>query len=214
MKILLVDDHALFLEGLSNFLKVNDIEVVGTAKDSTEALYKVTALAPELVLMDVQMAGDDGIAATRLIKEKYPDLTIVMLTASEDQDSLFAAIQAGATGYLLKSMEPDLFLEQLYRINDGDMPLAPGLAKRFLQEFARRTHAPKEDEVDVIMPALTERQTEVLELLTEGLTYKNIALKLDLKEVTVKYHVKEIISKLHLANRAQLLAHASKLGVK
>lgn len=210
MKILLVDDHALFLEGIRNFLEANDINVVGTAKSGEEALTKVGMLKPELILMDVQMAECDGIETTRMIKRGYPEVKIVMLTASEDEDSLFAAMQAGAVGYLIKSMDPEQFLRQLFSLREGEVPLAPGLAKRLLGEFSRRRQAADELS-DELEPELTRRQTEVLQLLTEGRTYKEIAQRLDLKEVTVKYHVKEILSKLHLSNRAQLIAHASRL---
>lgn len=212
MKVLLVDDHSLFLEGIRNFLDVNDIDVVGTAKSGVEALNKIELLRPNLILMDVQMAGCDGIEATRMIKTKYPDMKIVMLTASEDEDSLFAAIQAGAVGYLLKNMEPEQFLRQLNSLNEGDMPLAPGLAKRLLQEFNRRRQVENENSAET-GPQLTERQTEILQLLTEGLTYRVMAQRLVLKEATIKYHIKEILTKLHLNNRAQLLVYASQMGL-
>lgn len=210
MKILLVDDHALFLEGIKNFLEVNDIEVLGTAKSGEEALAKVGMLKPELILMDVQMADGDGIDTTRLIKQEYPDVKVVMLTASEDEDSLFAALQAGAVGYLIKSMEPQQFLRQLTSLQEGEIPLAPGFAKRLLGEFTRHRPPPAETG-DQPEQQLTTRQTEILLLLTEGLTYREIALRLNLKVVTVKYHIKEIMSKLHLGNRTQLIAHASRL---
>ena len=212
MKVLLVDDHTLFLEGLRNFLKVNDINVVGTAKSGVEALAKIRTLQPDLILMDVQMVGCDGIEATRVIKAEYPDVKIVMLTASEDEDSLFAAIQAGAVGYLLKSMEGEHFLWQLNSLHEGDMPLAPCLAKRLLQSFTDRRQAQSANSAETEQH-LTERQTEILQLLTEGLTYRVIAQRLDLKEATVKYHIKEILTKLHLTNRAQLLVFASRMGL-
>lgn len=210
MKVLLVDDHSLFLEGIRNFLDVNDIDVVGTAKSGIEALNQIELLGPNLILMDVQMAGCDGIETTRMIKTKYPDMKIVMLTASEDGDSLFAAIQAGAVGYLLKNMEPEQFLRQLNSLNEGDMPLAPGLAKRLLQEFNRRRQTENENSVETEQQ-LTERQIEILQLLTEGLTYRLMAQRLDLKEATIKYHIREILAKLHLTNRAQLLVYASRM---
>lgn len=209
MKTLLVDDHALFLEGMRNLLTDNGFEVVATAKNGAEALMQFEMQQPELVLMDLQMAGMDGIETTRLLKNEYPDAKIVMLTAVEDDDSLFAAVRAGAEGYLLKDMEPEGFLRQLGRLADGDMPLAPGLAERLLREFRQN----KKAEEAGGERELTERQTELLRLITRGLTYKEIADQLNIKEVTVKYHVKEILAKLRLANKAQLMAHASKLGL-
>ena len=133
-----------------------------------------------------------------------------MFTASEDEDSLFAAMRAGASGYLLKSMEPDRFLRQLKGIEEGNMPLAPGLAKRFLQEF-NRPRQKTEKHADV-QKTLTERQTEILQLLIEGLTYREMAEQLNLKETTVKYHIREILNKLQLSNRSQLLVYASRTG--
>ena len=215
MKVLLVDDHSLFLEGVRNFLLVNDIEVVGTAKNGVEALARIGVLQPELILMDVQMAECDGIEATRLIKAQYPHVKIVMLTASEDEDSLFSAIQAGAEGYLLKSMETEQFIGQLNRLKEGDMPLAPGLAKRLLQEFNSRRQTEDKNstatEQQLSERQLTERQTQILQLLAEGLTYRVMAKRLVLKEVTIKYHIKEILTKLHLTNRTQLLMYASRM---
>ena len=113
MKILLVDDHPLFLEGLQNFLRANGIEVVGTARNGLEALMKYELLQPDLVLLDLQMAHCDGIATTRMLKKEYPAADIVILTASDDQRSRLAALGAGAAGYLLKSMEPREFLGKL-----------------------------------------------------------------------------------------------------
>ena len=139
-------------------------------------------------------------------------MKIVMLTASEDDDTIFAALQAGAVGYLLKNMEAEQFFWQLNSLNKGDMPLAPGLAKRLLQEFNHRRQVEAANSA-ATEPQLTARQTEILQLLTEGLTYRVIAQRLVLKEATVKYHIKEILTKLHLTNRAQLLVYASQMGL-
>jgi DNA-binding NarL/FixJ family response regulator len=213
MKTLLVDDHVLFLEGLRNLLEASGIEVAGTAKNGAEALLKFEMLKPDIVLMDIQMFGCNGIQATQAIIKDYPEAKIIMLTAIEDEENLFAAIQAGAMGYLLKSMEPDQFIRQLAGVAAGEPPLAPGLAGRLLQEFSRRRY--KEDEnTGRDQRELTERQTQILKCLAEGLTYKEIAAHLNLKEVTVKYHIKEILNKLHLSNRTQLVAHVSRQGIK
>ncbi|WP_413781983.1 response regulator [Anaeroselena agilis] len=209
MKTLLVDDHALFLEGMRSLLTANGFEVAATARNGAEALMQFEMQRPELVLMDLQMPEMDGIETTRQIKKEYPEAKIVMLTAVEDEDSLLAALKAGAEGYLLKEMEPESFLRQLAGLAAGETPLAPGLAGRLLREFQQqrqREEAGGERE-------LTERQTELLRLITRGLTYKEVADRLAIKEVTVKYHVKEILGKLRLANKAQLIAHAYKLGL-
>ena len=205
--MLLVDDHALVLEGLRNFLEISGIEVIGTAKNGVEALLQYEMLQPDLVLMDIQMADCDGIQATQMIRKEYPEAKIVMLTASEDDESVFAAIRAGAQGYLRKDMDPASFIRQLMGINNGEMPLAPGLAARLLREFSCH-HKTVDESANREVRELTARQTDVLQLLSEGMTYKEIAERLYLAEVTVKYHVKEILTKLQLANRAQLIAHA------
>ncbi|CUH94481.1 hypothetical protein P22_0547 [Propionispora sp. 2/2-37] len=211
MKTLLVDDHALVLEGLRHFLMANGIEVVGTARNGAEALSQFAMLKPDLILMDIRMEGYDGIQTTQMIKKEHPEVKVVMLTAREDDESLFAAIQAGASGYLLKSMEPETFIRQLTGLTAGEPPFAPGLAVRMLQEISRRRQS-ADKAADGIQQELTDRQREVLELLVEGLTYKEIANRLELKEVTVKYHVKEMITKMHLTNRTQLIAYASRKG--
>ncbi|CUH94482.1 hypothetical protein P22_0548 [Propionispora sp. 2/2-37] len=211
MKTLLVDDQALVLEGLRNFLMANGIEVVGTARNGAEALNQFAMLKPDLILMDIQLEGYDGIQTTQMIKKEYPEVKIVMLTAKEDEESLFAAVQAGASGYLLKDMEPKSFIRQLTGLATGETPLAPGLVERMLREISR--HKQSGGKISGAQRELTDRQREVLDLLVEGLTYKEIASRLDLKEATVKYHVKEIIAKMHLTNRAQLIAHASRQGL-
>ena len=132
-----------------------------------------------------------------------------MLTACEDEDSLFASIKAGACGYLLKGMEPEQFLEQLFGVVRGEMPLAPSLAGRVLKEFVRQQHVPEKSEGKGDQE-LTARQHGILKLVTEGLSYKEIAEQLQLKESTIKYHINEVLTKLHLANRSQLIAYFSK----
>lgn len=216
MRLLLVDDNTLYLEGLRYFLLENGIEVVGTAVDGLDALNKVEMLRPEMVLMDVEMSVCGGIEATRMIKRDYPGTEIVMLSISEEDEHLFSAIRAGASGYLLKSMEPQLFLAELRRLAEGDAPLAPGLTRRILQKLA--THEQSEAAMEsvalaAISPAeadLTDRQLAVLRLVAQGRTYREIGQELDIREITVRYHVNEVIRKLHLENRAQLIAYASR----
>ncbi|MDT8899634.1 response regulator [Anaeroselena agilis] len=211
MKTLLVDDQALVLEGLRSFLEAHGFAVVGTARSGAEALLKVDMLRPDLVLMDIQMAGLDGIETTRSLKKEHPEAKIVMLTAVEDDDSLVAAMQAGAEGYLLKDMEPDDFVSQLAGLAASELPFAPGLAKRLLRKLSRPPGEKAGDSGG--QPGLTVRQAELLQLLTEGLTYKEIAARLGLTVATVRYHINEILAKTRLANRTQLIAHASRQGL-
>lgn len=211
MKVLLVDDQALILEGLRSFLEANGYTVVGTARNGAEALIKFNMLKPELVLMDIQMASPDGIQATQMIKTDCQEARIVMLTAIEDDDSLIAAIRAGAEGYLLKDMEPEIFLSQLSGLASGEMPFAPGLASRLLRKLGRQEKKEEAGRGRTKME-LTDRQIELLQLLTQGLTYKEISAQMELTVSTVRYHINEILSKVHLSNRTQLIAHALQQG--
>lgn len=216
MKLLLVDDNILYLEGIKNFLEDNGVEVLGTAADGLEAVNKVEMLHPDMIVMDIEMAGCDGIEATRLIKQDFPEIEIVMLTVSEEDEHLFAAIRAGASGYLLKGMDTQQFLEELEKLAAGEAVMAPGMAKRILREFASQAQNtgsasecmnPFEPEQSELSP----RQTEVLKMLAQGMTYKEIGDALTIREGTVRYHMYEILNKLHLANRTQLITYAASL---
>lgn len=209
MRVLLADDHPLFLDGLKNLLTIRGIEVVGTAMDGTDALEKARELKPEVVLMDIQMPRLDGLAAARMLKAEQPDIKIVMLTMSENDEDLFEAIKSGACGYLLKTEETDKFFEILSGLVRGEVPLSSGLAGRVLKEFARQggasvtqEHPSHEEE------ALSPRQKEVLALVARGLTYKEVGAKLFLSEHTIKYHMGLIIERLQLENRRQAIQYA------
>jgi DNA-binding NarL/FixJ family response regulator len=205
MKILLVDDHPLFLEGMQSFLLAHGVEVSGTARNGLEAILKYEAHYPDVVLMDLQMAGCDGIETTRMIRKEYPEARIVILTACEDETSLSAAVGAGAVGYLLKGMEPDEFLRKLEGIGRGEAPLADALAGKVLQQLAHPEMAEKPNKLE-----LSERQLCIIQSLAKGLSYKEIADLLNLRETTIKYHFHEILAKLQLNNKAQLIAYAVK----
>ena len=206
VKILLVDDHALFLDGLRSFFMYNDILVVGTARNGAEALLKYEMLQPDIVLMDIQMAQGNGIETTHSMKQKFPEAVIIMLTSDEAEESIFEALQAGASGYLTKGMEPEELLEQLERLTEGEMPMAPGLAERMLNMFSYR----QDQEGDKFLQALTKRQADILTMLTMGYKYKDIAIKMEIKEVTVKYHIREIMDKLHVCSRTQILEYVAR----
>ncbi|MDR7868845.1 MAG: response regulator transcription factor [Sporomusaceae bacterium] len=214
MRLLLVDDNALFLEGLGNMLAANDIEVAGTARNGPEALGKAEELKPDVILMDVQMPGGGGIEATRLIKAKLPDVKVVMLTVSQDDAHLFEAIKAGAAGYLLKGMAKEHFLQQLSGMATGDTPLSPGLAAKVLAEFARRENTREaRAEAAARTALLTPRQGEILGLVAGGLTYKEVGDKLGISEAAIKYHMGEITARLQLENKSQAVAFAAKQGL-
>jgi two-component system NarL family response regulator len=220
MKVLIVDDHDLMVEGLCNMLGSKGFEVVGTAGDGQEGVAQALRLEPDLVLMDIRMPRCDGLAATRLIKAQRPDMKIVMLTTSAEDEDLFEAIRSGACGYLLKSTKGAAFVEALHGLEDGAPPFSPGLAARLLREFGRLSgnqgltgfETPVRSPSST--PRLTERQTEVLRLVASGLTYREVGEKLALSDHTVRYHMAEIMNLLHLENRSQVIAFAGKLGLE
>ena len=208
MKILLVDDHPLFLDGLRNLLSARGLQVIGAARDGFEALEKARALQPDVILMDIRMPRCDGLCATRLIKAEMPEVQVVMLTMSAEEEDLFEAIRSGASGYLLKTQDTEQFFAMLAGLAKGEVALAPGMARRVLEEFAASPHAGPHDAED-----LSSRQVQILTLVAHGKTYKEVGAELGLTERTVKYHMGEIVARLHLANRAQVLEYARKAGL-
>ena len=212
MRVLLADDHALVRAGIASLLETWGMEVVGQAADGREALELARTLRPDLILMDIGMPNVSGLEATRLVKSELPDVRIVMVTVSDDDADLFEAIKSGAEGYLLKGMSETDFNWVLSGIASGEPALSSGLAARILDEFARRSppasDAPQEHE-----PELTEREREVLMLVSEGATNREIAGRLVISEHTVSFHVSHILAKLHLKNRAQAAAYAIRSGL-
>jgi two-component system NarL family response regulator len=208
MRVLLADDHRLLLEGLANLLDAHGIEVVGMARDGLEVLALARSLKPDLILMDIRMPNCDGLKATRLIKAEMPEVKIVILTTSTEDQDLLETVRSGACGYLLKSMDAEELVEALHQAQAGILPFSPGLAKKLLDEFAQRGRPEVKDEAH-----LTDRQREVLELVAEGLSYKEIGVRLSLSPRTIKYHMAEIMQRLHLDHRAQVLAYAGRIGL-
>lgn len=210
MRIMLVDDHPLFLEGLQNLMQTQDIQVVGTACDGMEAVQKAETLQPDIILMDVVMPRCNGLTATRIIKAKFPDIKIVMLTSSESDQDLFEAVKSGACGYLLKNLNATELFNMLKSLQQGETPWSPGLAERILKEFENQEITDSDTGESF---QLTERQMEVLKLVAQGMVYKEIGDRLGLSERTIKYHMAKIMEKLHLENRTQVIALASQLGI-
>jgi DNA-binding NarL/FixJ family response regulator len=221
MRVLLVDDNRLMLEGLQNLLEAHRLEVAGMAEDGSQAVALARQLKPDVILMDIRMPGCDGLTATRLIKAENQAARIVILTTSTDERDLFEAIKSGACGYLLKSMDAAELAEALDQAQQGIPPFSPGLAAKLLEEFARISHSAtttnaassKEPDSAVSGSGLKPRQIEILNLVAEGLSYKEVGAQLDLSPRTIKYHMAEIMNQLHLENRAQLLAYAGRLGL-
>jgi DNA-binding NarL/FixJ family response regulator len=205
MRILVADDHALFRDGLRSLLGTQGHEVVAEAKNGREAIELTKKIQPDLVLMDLSMPEMDGLTATRTLTADLPNVKVVVLTASDDDASLFDAIKAGAQGYLLKNLEADDFFSMLDRASRGEPALTPNLARKLLQEFAKPPEAAAETDQD----ALTVREREVLELMVEGVTSnRKLAKRLGVSENTVKFHVRNILDKLRLHNRAEAVGYA------
>jgi DNA-binding NarL/FixJ family response regulator len=214
MRILLADDHALFRDGVASLLVAWRHEVVGQVADGAAAVEAAVRLRPDLVLMDIAMPGGGGLAATRRLAAEAPGVAIVMLTASEGVDDLFAAIKAGARGYLLKNLESGELRGMLEAVERGEAAITPAIAGRILAELARTepaggAAAPEPADPD----RLTERELDVLRLVVAGLRNKEIAARLGISENTVKFHLRNILDKLHAQNRAEVVARAMREGL-
>ena len=212
IRVLLVDDHTLFRKGLASLIEpLEDMAVVGEASDGQEALDKARKLMPDLVLMDIHMPGWHGLKATQLIKEEMPYVKIIMLTVSDEDENIFEAIKQGAAGYLLKDIKPEKLFKLIRGVYKGEAPVSRLAAAKILDEFARLAQetipAPSSGE------SLTRREREVLQLVAQGCTNKEIASQLFIAESTVKNHLRNILAKLHLQNRVQAVTYALREGL-
>lgn len=214
IRVLLVDDHDLFREGLAGIIASQpDMQVIGEAGDGLEGLVKAVELKPDLVLMDLQMPGMDGLEATKKIKEALPEVTVVVLTVRDEDEKLFTALKNGAQGYLLKNIRSAEMLEMLRGAMRKEAAISPALAGRMLEEFRRLSSlAPRSDENETI-EILTRREQEVLGLVAEGATDKEIAARLSLSLHTVKSHMRNILAKLQVNSRREAARLAKSRGM-
>ncbi len=200
--MLIVDDHELFRHGLAQVLAAEpDLDVVGEAPDGTSALELTSALVPDVVVMDVRMPGVGGIEAVRRLRAAHSGTKILMLTASQHDDDLFAALRAGATGYLLKEVSAADVADAVRLVARGHASLSPSMAAKLVSEFnvlSRRV-----DDGNDGQPRLTDRELEVLRLVAKGLSNKEIAAELVISQNTVKNHVRNILDKLNLRSRVE-----------
>jgi NarL family two-component system response regulator LiaR len=198
IRVLIVDDHAVVREGLRTFLELQDgIDVVGEASNGTEALEQARRLEPDVVLMDLVMPALDGVGAMRQLRERSPQIRVIVLTSFLDDDRLMPAIQAGAAGYLLKDVDPAELAQAVRTAAAGQAMLNPAVAARLVAAIAEN-RAPGAQ-----LERLTRREQEVLEQIAHGRSNKRIALELGISEKTVKAHVGHLLSKLGVADRTQ-----------
>ena len=206
MKIMIADDHLLFRDSLKSLIEIRGHEVVGVSGTGKETVDMARRLRPEIVLMDLTMPEMDGLTATRIITSELPEVKVVVLTASNEDDDLFEAIKSGAEGYLLKDLQAEKFFALLEGVSRGEPALTPLLARKLLAELKNpRSTAKKAVDPD----ALTRRETEVLEAMVAGITTnRKLAEQLNVSENTIKFHMRNILDKLHLHNRAQVVSYA------
>jgi PAS domain S-box-containing protein len=217
LRLLLADDHALFLDGLQNLLNSKGFQIVATAKTGWEALEKARIFRPDLILMDIQMPDCGGLMATRLIKAELPELRIVILSMSDREKDLYEAMRSGASGYLLKGLRGEELVARLFGFIRGETPLSPELAGRVWEELKTANEAAPvaaDAATAQTFPTLTRRQSEVLRLVAQGWIYREIARQLSVSERTVKFHMGEIIKRLHLKNRAEVEAYARRIKLE
>ena len=214
VRVLLVDDHELFRQGMANLLNQQpDIQIVGDAGDGLEAHHRAVALKPDLILLDINMPGVDGLEALQLIRADLPETTVVMLTVHDEDEKLFKAIRAGAQGYILKNTPSTEFLQMCRQALRGEAALSPRLAGRILTEFAREPGEGEDDPSDGEASPLTGREKDVLSCASEGLTDREIAKRLFLSVHTVKSHMRNILAKLHVGSRHAAADYAHRKGL-
>jgi DNA-binding NarL/FixJ family response regulator len=209
-RILIADDHALFRNGLrALFASIPDLEVVGEAATGEEAITQATDLQPDVVLMDIQMPSVNGIEATRCILHVSPHIGVIVVTMFEDDDSVFAAMRAGARGYVLKGADQEEILKVIRAVANSEALFGPTIARRIVNFFS----APKPTTPAEAFPELTNREHEVLDLVAQGRSNTEIATHLYLSQKTVRNHISNIFTKLQVADRAQAIVQAREAGL-
>jgi DNA-binding NarL/FixJ family response regulator len=212
--ILIADDHTLFREGVrALFLAHPDIEVVGEAAEGESVIKQADALQPDVVLMDINMPGVNGIEATRRILSTHPNLGIIMVTMLEDDASVFSAMRAGARGYVLKGAHHDEILRAIRAVASGQAVFGPAIAARMMNFFQGLSAVSESGKAAQAFPELTEREREVLALIAQGVSNKEIAERLFISGKTVSNHISNIFSKLQVADRAQAIIRARDAGL-
>ena len=208
IRLLIADDHAIVREGLRALIATEPgLELVAEAADGVEAVSKVHALKPDVILLDMMMPRKDGLGAIEEIMKDQPNARILVLTSFAEDDKVFPAIKAGALGYLLKDSSPQELLQAIRNVHQGEASLHPTIARKLMRELNQPPSLPPTTD------PLTEREVDVLRLVAQGLSNDDIAEKLVVSERTVRTHVSHILDKLHLANRTQMALYAVREGI-
>ncbi len=215
IRVMLVDDQKLIRQGIRMLLSTEaDIEVAGEAGDGQEALALIEKIHPQVILMDVRMPGMDGVAATREITARHPEIGIIILTTFDDEAYIFEGLRAGARGYLLKDISSEEMAAAVRVVAQGGALIQPSITRKVLSEFTRLSGPPARPEPSAALPEpLTEREIEVLRCIALGLSNREIAERLIITEGTVKNHVSNLIGKLSVRDRTQALLKAKELGL-
>ena len=210
LRILVADDHPLFRSGLRGLLAATaETEIVGEASTGEEAIALAEELQPDVIVMDLQMPGINGIEATRRVVQTSPHVGVLVVTMFEDDRSVFAAMRAGARGYVLKDTDEEEMLRAIRAVGNGEAIFSPAIAQRLLSFFAETRHAVPER----IFPELTEREREILAFIAQGYSNPQIAAHLVLSPKTVRNHISNIFSKLQVADRAEAIVRAREAGL-
>jgi DNA-binding NarL/FixJ family response regulator len=213
IKVLIADDHVFYREGVRAFLSnTADIEVVGEAGNGDEAVAKAGELQPAVILMDLKMPGMNGIESTRRLHETHPGIGVLVLTMFDDDDSVFAAMRAGARGYLLKDADKDEVVRAIVAVGRGEAIFSPAIAQRMIQYFSASPSRPSRNRSDEFAE-LTERELEILNLIAQGHNNMVISNKLSLSIKTVQNYVSSILTKLQVADRSQAIVRAREAGL-
>ena len=208
IRILIADDHAIVREGLRSFISLEpDMEVVGEAADGIAVVDKARTLEPDVILLDMVMPRQDGLATLRQLKAEGSPAHVIVLTSFAQHDQIFPAIKAGAMGYQLKDSSPEQLVQAIRDVQHGQTSLHPTIARKVVEELNRDSDLPPTE------APLTEREVEVLKLVAQGMTNQEISEKLVVKESTVASHISHILEKLHLANRTQAALYALREGL-
>jgi DNA-binding NarL/FixJ family response regulator len=210
IRVVLADDHAVVREGTRQLLEREpDIQVVGEASDGNEAIRLVETTQPRVVVMDVRMPGMGGVEATKIIKERFPTVEVLVMTAHDDDEFVFTLLEAGASGYLLKTSPVKELIRAIHEVSEGQSALDPHIARKVVRQFTGASSRQKQQEA---YEALTEREQEVLELLAEGKTNKEIAESLIISDRTVQTHLSNVFSKMNVGSRTEAVLEAIRRG--